>query len=164
MWQMDDLRTTAITSISQLSSDDSSSALKLRIACDHLIHEWKYPIISSLVLREHTLSSAETDILRSGMAAAIMQIRELDIFDPEQTFKARVQTKTTTTTDHEIFKHFGCRSPFLATQVMADFNTHRWHGQVNTYDHILAYTCILRIRVVCIHRPQTNATKPVDTL
>jgi hypothetical protein len=108
MWQMDDLRTTAITFMSQLSLDDSSSALKLRTACDHLIHEWRYPIISSLVLRKHTLRG-------SGMAAAIIQIRELDIFHPEQTVKARMRTKTTATTDREIFKHFICKSPFLAT-------------------------------------------------
>jgi hypothetical protein len=110
MWQMDDLNSVAVSTMEALFTD-KTSALKLRIACDHSIEKWKYPAIARMVLRDFALTSDDIKILGTEMAASILQVRERDIFACHSELTKRTDTKIVT--DREIYKNFGCKSPWL---------------------------------------------------
>jgi hypothetical protein len=113
MWEMDDLRIIAMSSMEALFTD-KTSALKLRIASDHSIEEWKYPAIARMVLRDSPLTRSDIDILGSKMAGDILKVRELDIFAHHKA--STLRHDTTGPTDRKIYKIFGCKSPWLIQQ------------------------------------------------
>jgi hypothetical protein len=78
MWQMDYLRTTAISVMSPLVADESC-ALILRIPYDHSIDEWKYSAIARLVLQSPPLSAVDLETLGFKMAADMLHVRERGI-------------------------------------------------------------------------------------
>jgi hypothetical protein len=110
MWQMDDLNSVAVSTMEALFTD-KTSALKLRIACDHSIEKWKYPAIARMVLRDFALTSNDITILGAKMAADILRVRERDIFACHSDLTERTDTKVVT--DREIYTSFGCKSPWL---------------------------------------------------
>jgi hypothetical protein len=114
MWEMDDLRSIAMSNMEALFTD-KTSALKLRIACDHSIEEWKYPAIARMVLRDSALTESDIDILGSKMAGNILQVREHDIFAHCKEASS-LREDTTCATDEEICKYFGCKAPWLLDQ------------------------------------------------
>jgi hypothetical protein len=110
MWQMDDLNSVAVSTMETLFTD-KTSALKLRIACDHSIEKWKYPAIARMVLRDFALTSDDINILGAKMAADILQVRERDMFTYNSELTMRKDTKLVT--DQEIYEKFGCKSFWL---------------------------------------------------
>jgi hypothetical protein len=98
--------------------------------CDHSIDEWKYPTIARLVLQNSPLSAVDLETLGFKMAADILHVRERDIFDPDHVHGGKTRVDTTSDTDREIYKLFGCKAPWLAEnpEFELDAYTHAEHA------------------------------------
>jgi hypothetical protein len=78
MWQMDDLRTAAIASLSKLWRE-STAVQQLLHAVRYDVKEWYFPAVKSLALRDTTLSPQELSELGFDNAGKVLVIRDMHL-------------------------------------------------------------------------------------